>query len=309
MNKNNIYKSFQTIIIIICLLLIFKILFEEEEIKNILINLNFYKFLPCILISVFITLFYSQLIFNIILATTKIKISSRKWLYIFLNSQFLDTIPFAGFFYKAIRLKKYNLEYKYFLYSYLFIFTVWIILYLFFFSIDSLLLFFFFENNNYLLLSIICILLATLTLFLIKLLNYILIKLNFKKKIFIKLKLLIFFIKKNILKKKTSKIFFKYGIMIHLFEFVLYVIVIDFLQLDLSIRTIFVIFFVNSVIDFFPLTPKNIGFSELITGGLLSFIGFNFTSGVILKLFVRVSSLLSTTALFFLNNIFFNDEI
>ena len=97
--------------------------------------------------------------------------------------------------------------------------------------------------------------------------------------------------------------------MIHLFEFVLYVIVIDFLQLDLSIRTIFVIFFVNSVIDFFPLTPKNIGFSELITGGLLSFIGFNFTSGVILKLFVRVSSLLSTTALFFLNNIFFNDEI
>lgn len=309
MNKNNIYKSFQTIIIIICLLLIFKILFEEEEIKNILINLNFYKFLPCILISVFITLFYSQLIFNIILATTKIKISSRKWLYIFLNSQFLDTIPFAGFFYKAIRLKKYNLEYKYFLYSYLFIFTVWIILYLFFFSIDSLLLFFFFENNNYLLLSIICILLATLTLFLIKLLNYILIKLNFKKKIFIKLKLLIFFIKKNILKKKTSKIFFKYGIMIHLFEFVLYVIVIDFLQLDLSIRIIFVIFFVNSVIDFFPLTPKNIGFSELITGGLLSFIGFNFTSGVILKLFVRVSSLLSTTALFFLNNIFFNDEI
>ena len=287
----------------------FQNFFEEEEIKNILINLNFYKFLPCILISVFITLFYSQLIFNIILLTTKIKISSRKWLYIFLNSQFLDTIPFAGFFYKAIRLKKYNLEYKYFLYSYLFIFTVWIILYLFFFSIDSLLLFFFFENNNYLLLSIICILLATLTLFLIKLLNYILIKLNFKKKIFIKLKLLIFFIKKNILKKKTSKIFFKYGIMIHLFEFVLYVIVIDFLQLDLSIRIIFVIFFVNSVIDFFPLTPKNIGFSELITGGLLSFIGFNFTSGVILKLFVRVSSLLSTTALFFLNNIFFNDEI
>ena len=44
--------------------------------------------------------------------------------------------------------------------------------------------------------------------------------------------------------------------MIHLFEFVLYVIVIDFLQLDLSIRIIFVIFFVNSVIDFFPLTPK-----------------------------------------------------
>ena len=61
-----------------------------------------------------------------------------------------------------------------------------------------------------------------------------------------------------------------------MFEFILYVIVIDFLKLDLSIKTVFVIFFVNSIIDFFPLTPKNIGFSELITGGLLSFIGFNF---------------------------------
>ena len=309
MNKKNFYKSFQITVVIICLFLIFKIVFEEEQIKNILINLNFYKFLPCILISIFITLFYSQLIYNIILLTTKIEITSRKWLYIFLNSQFLDTIPFAGFFYKAIRLKKYNLDYKYFLYSYLFIFAVWIILYLFFFSIDSLILFYFFKNYDYLLLSTICILLAILAVLLIKLTNYLFIKLNFKKKLFLKLKLLIFFIKKNIFKKKIVKIFFKYGILIHMFEFVLYVTVIDFLQLDLSIKTIFVIFFVNSIIDFFPLTPKNIGFSELITGGLLSFIGFNFTSGVILKLFVRISSLLATTALFFLNNIFFNDQI
>ena len=84
---------------------------------------------------------------------------------------------------------------------------------------------------------------------------------------------------------------------------------IDFLQFDLDLKTVFIIFLVNSIIDFFPLTPKNIGFSELITGGLLSVIGFNFTSGVILKLFVRVSALIATTALFFLNNIFFNDEI
>ena len=33
MKKNNIYKSFQITIVIICLLLIFKIVFEEEEIK------------------------------------------------------------------------------------------------------------------------------------------------------------------------------------------------------------------------------------------------------------------------------------
>ena len=139
--------------------------------------------------------------------------------------------------------------------------------------------------------------------------NFSLIKINIKKKIFLKIKSFVFFIKSNMSKKIVVKPFIKYGILIHIFEFILYLVVIDFLQYDLSIKTIFVIFLVNSIIDFFPLTPKNIGFSELITGGLLNIIGFNFTSGVILKLFVRLSSLISTTILFFLNNIFFNEKI
>ncbi len=307
--KNNIYKSFQILVVAICLLLIFKIVFEEEQVKNILVNINIYKFLPCILVSIFITLFYSQLIFNVIRLTTKIQITSRKWLYIFLNSQFLDTIPFAGFFYKAIRLKKYNLDYKYFLFSYLFIFTIWIVIYLFFFSLDTIFLYYFYENKNFLIFSLVFFLSGILAFLSIKLLNFILIKINIKKKFFLKLKSLVFFIKKNIKKKKIIKIFVKFGLLIHIFEFILYVIVIDFLQFDLDLKTVFIIFLVNSIIDFFPLTPKNIGFSELITGGLLSVIGFNFTSGVILKLFVRVSALIATTALFFLNNIFFNDEI
>ncbi len=307
--KINLYKSFQIIIVLICLFLIFKIIFEEEQIKNILINIDFYKFIPCVLISLFITLFYSQLIFNVIKLTTKIQITSRKWLYIFLNSQFLDTIPFAGFFYKAIRLKKHNLDYKFFLFSYLFIFAFWIIIYLFFFSFDTLFLYFIFKSNNYLILSIIFFLLGILSILTVRMINFFLIKINLTKKFFIKMKSFIFFIKNNMSKKIVIKPFIKYGILIHIFEFFLYLVVIDFLQFDLSIKTIFVIFLVNSIIDFFPLTPKNIGFSELITGGLLNIIGFNFTSGVILKLFVRISSLLSTTILFFLNNIFFNEKI
>ena len=307
--KNNLYKSFQLIVVIICLFLISKIILEEEQIKNILINIDFYKFFPCILISLFITLFYSQLIFNIIKLTTRIQITSRKWLYIFLNSQFLDTIPFAGFFYKAIRLKKYNLDYKFFLFSYLFIFVFWIIIYLFFFSFDTLVLYFIFKSNNYLLLTAVFFLLGILSILFVKMINFSLIKINIKKKIFLKMKNFVFFIKSNMSKKIVVKPFIKYGILIHIFEFILYLVVIDFLQYDLSIKTIFVIFLVNSIIDFFPLTPKNIGFSELITGGLLNIIGFNFTSGVILKLFVRLSSLISTTILFFLNNIFFNEKI
>ena len=60
---------------------------------------------------------------------------------------------------------------------------------------------------------------------------------------------------------------------------------------------------VNSIVDFFPITPKNIGFSEIISGILLNVIGFNFTTGVLIKVFVRVSGLMSTTILFFFNNL------
>ncbi len=306
--KSNIFKSFQIIIVIICFSLILKIIFEEEQIKNILFNVNFYKFIPCILISIFITLFYSQLIFKTILLATKIQISSRKWLYIFLNSQFLDTIPFAGFVYKAIRLKKYNLDIKYFLFSYLFIFVFFGIIYLFFFSIDILLLYAIFKNKIYLNFAILFFLLPILIILIIRLVYFLMIKVDLEKKIFLKLKKLIFFIKINIQNKKIIKVFLRYGILIHFFEFLLFLVVVDFLQFNLDIKIIFLIFLVNSIIDFFPLTPKNIGFSELVTGGLLSVIGINFTSGVILKLFIRVSSLISTTILFFLNNIF-KDEI
>ena len=117
--KFNFYKMLQYFVVIICFGLIINIVFQEKEIVKILFKLDFYKFFPAIIFSIFITLLFSQLIYKTLLATTDINISPKSWLYIFLNSQFLDTIPFAGFLYKGLKLKKFNLNYEYFLYSYL----------------------------------------------------------------------------------------------------------------------------------------------------------------------------------------------
>ena len=149
MIKKQIYKVFQYTVVIICLSLITKIIIEEEKFIEIFFNLNFYKFFPAIFLSFFITVCYSQLIFNILLSTTKIKISQRNWLYIFFNSQFLDIIPFTGFIYKAMRLKKFNLDYSQFAFSYILIFVSWILLYSLFFFFDISVYSFLTQNFSY----------------------------------------------------------------------------------------------------------------------------------------------------------------
>ncbi len=305
--KSNIYKILQYLVVIICLALICNIILKEKEIVKILFKIDFYKFFPAVVLSMFITLFFSQLIYKTLTLTTDIKISSRNWLYIFLNSQFLDTIPFAGFLYKALRLKKFNLEYKYFLYSYLFIFICWVILYLFFFCIDSNILSIVYKDIKYFYLSIIFLSLSVGCFFLIKFTKYIFDRVNFKQYILLRIKDFIYFLNTN-LTKKSTKVFFKFGILIHIFEFILYVVIVDFLNININIETIFIIFLINSIIDFFPVTPKNIGVSELVSGSVLNLIGFNFTTGVLIKLFVRLSSIISTTILFFLNNVFINEK-
>ena len=302
--KKNIYKFFQFLVIIICLGLIVKIISEEKKFLEIFFNLNFYKIFPALFLSIFISLCFSQLIFKILLSTTKIKISPRRWLYIFFNSQFLDTIPFAGFFYKAVRLKKFNLNYSNFLFSYLFIFVCWIILYSFFFFLDISLYSFVNDNFDYFIYGFIFLMLCIFSYFFISILNRFINKFNFKKFIFIQFKELINFIELNIFKIKNIKIFFTYGFFIHILEFFLYFVIIKFLDLDISLEAIFLIFLINSIIDFFPITPKNIGFSEFMSGLLLNLIGFNFTTGVLIKVFIRISSLISTTILFFINNLY-----
>ena len=307
MNKNY-YKLFQYLFIIICFLLITKTILEEKEIHNIMFNVDVYKFFPAVIISVFLILVYSQMIFRISKQTTSLDISKKKWIYIFLNSQFFDTVPFAGFIYKAVNLKKYKLEYKYFLFIYAFIFYSWIILYLFLFFIDATIISIYFGMIKYFYISIIFLITSLIFFFSIKVIHYFSNKLSSNFIVLLKIKELVLFTNKNLIKKNIL-VFIKSGTLIHILEFILYYSVINFLQLDLSFKVIFTIFFVNSFVDFFPITPKNIGISELISGTLMSLIGFNFTTGVLIRIFIRLSSIFATIFLFLINNMFFlNNE-
>ena len=306
MNKN-FYKLIQYLFVTICFLIIFKTIKEEKEIHNIMFNIDIYKFFPAVIVSIFLVLVYSQMIFKLSRHTTSLKISKKKWIYIFLNSQFLDTIPFAGFIYKAVNLKKYNLEYKYFVFVYAFIFYSWIIIYLFLFFIDTVIISLYFGLVKYFYISILFLISSVMVFFFIKLMNHLSHKFPSKLYLLSKAKELIIFTDKNLVKKNIL-IFLKSGTIIHISEFCLYYLVISFLQLDLSFKIIFTIFFVNSLIDFFPITPKNIGISELISGLLLSLIGFNFTTGVLIRIFIRLSSIFATIILFLFNNIFLSER-
>ena len=306
MNKN-FYKLIQYLFITICFFIIFKTIKEEKEIHNIMFNIDIYKFFPAVIVSIFLVLVYSQMIFKLSRHTTNLKISKKKWVYIFLNSQFLDTIPFAGFIYKAVNLKKYNLEYKYFVFVYAFIFYSWIIVYLFLFFIDTIIISLYFGLIKYFYISILFLISSVMVFFFIKLINHLSNKFPSNLYLLSKAKELIIFTNKNLVKKNIL-IFLKSGTIIHISEFCLYYLVINFLQLDLSFKVIFTIFFVNSLIDFFPITPKNIGVSELISGLLLSLIGFNFTTGVLIRIFIRLSSIFATIILFLFNNIFLSEK-
>jgi len=288
-------------------LVIFKTIKEEKEIHNIMFNIDIYKFFPAVIVSIFLVLVYSQMIFKLSRNTTNLKISKKNWIYIFLNSQFLDTIPFAGFIYKAVNLKKYNLEYKYFVFVYAFVFYSWIIIYLFLFFIDTVIISLYFGLVKYFYISILFLISSVMVFFFIKLINNLSHRLSSSLYLLSKARELIIFTNKNLVKKNIL-IFLKSGTIIHISEFCLYYLVISFLQLDLSFKVIFTIFFVNSLIDFFPITPKNIGISELISGLLLSLIGFNFTTGVLIRIFIRLSSIFATIILFLFNNIFLSEK-
>ena len=288
-------------------MVIFKTIKEEKEIHNIMFNIDIYKFFPAVIVSIFLVLVYSQMIFKLSRNTTNLKISKKNWIYIFLNSQFLDTIPFAGFIYKAVNLKKYNLEYKYFVFVYAFVFYSWIIIYLFLFFIDTVIISLYFGLVKYFYISILFLISSVMVFFFIKLINNLSHRLSSSLYLLSKARELIIFTNKNLVKKNIL-IFLKSGTIIHISEFCLYYLVISFLQLDLSFKVIFTIFFVNSLIDFFPITPKNIGISELISGLLLSLIGFNFTTGVLIRIFIRLSSIFATIILFLFNNIFLSEK-
>ena len=132
--KQKIFKFF---ILAICLFFIYKFFIDNENIYNIVVNANYLKLSSIIIIVVMLIYLYARLIFLTLTKLCKIQISNEKWYLIYFNSQFLNAIPLFGIFYRAIQLKKFDLNYDKFFAMYITISWFYIFLSLLLFSIET----------------------------------------------------------------------------------------------------------------------------------------------------------------------------
>ena len=96
----------KSLVIITCSAIIYLNIKNENLISEKLVDLEYQSFILCFIIGLIIMTLWSILIFNTLKGTVDLKINYKTWAKIFFNSQFYNLIPFAGFFYKGVQLKK-----------------------------------------------------------------------------------------------------------------------------------------------------------------------------------------------------------
>lgn len=286
--KKNFLKF---IIVLICFYFIYKFFKENENIYNIILNTNYSKFLNIIIIVGVIIYLYAKLLFITLTKLCGISISKDKWYIIYFNSQFLNSIPLFGIFYRAIQLKKFNLNYDKFFAVYIMISWYFVFLSLLFFSIET---YFVFNDIEFFKIKLYIIFLILSLFFFI----FPIILLIIVKKIFEKIKLeTIYFVSRLqklidlFLSSISNKVFLKnfllIFILIHVFEFLALSQLVDSINKNVGFENSFILFMGNILIDAFNILPQNIIVSEIGFGILTNQMNFNFELGVLIKIYFR----------------------
>lgn len=306
------YKKYQnyfrSIIIVICCSIIYFNVKNENVIVETLQNLNLIKFIGPFVIALIIMMLWSNLIFNTFKESVNLKIKYSTWTKIFFNSQFYNFIPFAGFLYRGFILKEYNISYKNYLFNYLFINWIYSITAFLVFGLE-IAIFVDIKLSFFIIPIIILFPALSLLIFIGPIVFNFFYKKFFIENILLKfLNDLSYFLINNINKKKLKRNFFISFALIHIFDFFLYFSVVNFLNIPISIKTIFLIWLINTIIDLFPITPQNIAVSELLSALIGTFLGINFTSGMLVRVFVRASWVCSAIFYFIFSNFFLKFE-
>jgi len=303
--KKNFLKF---IIVLICFYFIYKFFKENENIYNIILNTNYSKFLNIIIIVGVIIYLYAKLLFITLTKLCGISISKDKWYIIYFNSQFLNSIPLFGIFYRAIQLKKFNLSYDKFFGVYILITWFFVFLSLLIFSIETYFIFndfVFFEIKLY-------IIFLTLGLFffifpiiglitLKKLVKKIKLKSNF---ILSRLEKLINLFLSSISNKSFLKKFLLLFTLIHVFEFLALSQLLNSLNQTVSFENSFILFVGNILIDAFNILPQNLIVSEIGLGILTNQMNFDFELGVLMKIYFRFLLFFASLFIAILYNIY-----
>jgi hypothetical protein len=214
-------------------------------------------------------------------------------------------IPFSGTVYRAIELKKRDINYtKFIAVNYLLVGS-YISISLLLASLELL-----FINKNF---SIAYITLAGILILIIFFFSPIilenLIEFFFKFKVlsrYLKSALKLFkILKKTFSKKKIIAILYLNTIIVHIFEIALFYLVCSIFLENLNIQTIIILFAVSFIFDRIPFVAEIPGLSEIILGFLSLSLGFFFVDGAIIKLLLRllnyISILLNSVAYFVIN--------
>tara|TARA_B110000240_G_C13045247_1_gene260934 strand:- start:37 stop:378 length:342 start_codon:yes stop_codon:yes gene_type:complete len=105
------FKIIKFLIIILCLFFIYEYFNDNQKITKIVQSISYDKILTVMTLSILMVFLYAYLMLNILRKLYYINIPTNKWLLIYFNSQFLNSIPFLGIIYRANQLKKFNLNY------------------------------------------------------------------------------------------------------------------------------------------------------------------------------------------------------
>ncbi len=301
-------KIFKILIVTACLFFIYKYFKENQNIYNIIFNADYSKLLFIILIIAFIIYFYAKLFLITLTKLCGVKISNEKWYLIYFNSQFLNAIPLFGIFYRAIQLKKFNLNYDKFFGIYIIISWFFVFLSLFFFSIETFFVFAdikFFQINLYVIFLISSIFFFVFPIFFLIILKKIIVKNKFKYSFFIsRLEKLIDLFLSSLSNKVFLKNFIFVFFLIHIFEFFALSQLVDSLNNDVGLKNSFILFMGNILIDSFNILPQNLIISEIGFGILTNQLNFNFELGVLIKIYFRFLLFFASVFIAILYNVF-----
>jgi hypothetical protein len=305
MKKNFFYNLIKIITVSICFSFLYYNL-DISLIKKTLKNLNYDFIIPLISVFVLYLIAYSIFIFKIYDHLFKSKLVLISWIKIFINGNFLNSIPLFGFIYKGYKLNKYGISIKEYFFANVFISWFAISIFFLIYSLEII----FLVNPEISIFNIPVYLLLLLISFLVffgpKIGNYFLQKLNINIQI---IKSLFVFLEKNRLSKKMVKHYLTYGLLLHGLIFCTYFFVVKLLNIPISFKIIIVIFLINEIIDAIPIPNNNFLLTELIGGFTATFVGVAFTEFVLIKFVFRIINLIIIIPIFIIINILFKSEL
>ena len=219
-----------------------------------------------------------------------------------------------GIFYRAVQLKKFNLNYDKFFGIYIIISWYFIFFSLLFFSIETYLIFSeikFFNINLYFIFLTLSISFFLLPILFLVMLKFFFKKIKLKKNYFIyKLKKLINLFLASISNIDFFKNFLFIFILIHILEFLALTQLIGSLNENINLQNSFILFMGNILIDAVNILPQNLIISEIGLGMLTNQMNFNFELGVLIKIYYRFLVFFASVFIAILYNVyvFFNNK-